>query len=67
MLTTKGKGIRIKVKDIRLVGRIAQGVKLINLKEGDQIASIARLVDEEAIEKVAGEVKKPGAVDLFDS
>lgn len=45
VLTTNGKGIRLKVKDVRLVGRIAQGVKLINLAEGDQIASVARLVD----------------------
>lgn len=43
VLTTSGQGIRIKVKDIRLVKRVAQGVKLINMKEGDQIASIARL------------------------
>ena len=67
VLTTKGKGIRMKVKDIRLVGRVAQGVKLINLQEGDTVASIARLVDEEAMQKAAGEAKKPGAIDLFDS
>lgn len=46
VLTTGGQGIRIKVKDIRLVKRVAQGVKLINLKEGHIIASIARLVDD---------------------
>lgn len=46
VLTTGGQGIRIKVKDIRLVKRVAQGVKLINLKEGHLIASIARLVDD---------------------
>ncbi len=45
VLTTNGKGIRLKVKDVRLVGRIAQGVKLINLAAGDSIASVARLVD----------------------
>jgi len=44
VLTTSGQGIRIKVKGIRDVKRVAQGVKLINLKEGDQIASIARLI-----------------------
>lgn len=43
VLTTSGQGIRIKIKGIREVKRVAQGVKLINLKEGDQIASIARL------------------------
>lgn len=44
VLTTMGQGIRIKVSPIREVKRVAQGVKLINLKEGDQVASIARLV-----------------------
>lgn len=43
LLTTNGKGIRMKVKDIRLVKRIAQGVKLIDLAGTDQVASIARL------------------------
>ncbi len=46
VLTTGGQGIRIKVKDIREVGRVAQGVKLINLKEGHTVASIARLIQE---------------------
>ncbi len=43
VLTSGGQGIRIKTKDIRLVKRVAQGVKLINLKDGDSVASIARL------------------------
>jgi len=44
LMTTQGKGIRMKVKDIRMVGRIAQGVKLIDLAAGDQVRSIARIV-----------------------
>lgn len=44
LLTTNGKGIRVRVKEIRLVKRIAQGVKLIDLAGKDQVASIARLV-----------------------
>lgn len=43
VLTTSGQGIRIKIKGIREVKRVAQGVKLINLKADDQVASIARL------------------------
>ncbi len=45
ILTTLGQGIRVKVKEIRLVKRVAQGVKLINLKNNDSIASIARLIN----------------------
>ena len=44
LMTVNGKGIRLRVKDIRLVGRIAQGVKLIDLAAGDQVRSIARIV-----------------------
>lgn len=48
-LTKNGKGIKLRVKDIRQVKRIAQGVKLINLADSDSIASVARLVDEDEI------------------
>ncbi len=44
VMTVLGKGIRIKVKDVRVVGRIAQGVKLIDLAAGDSVRSIARIV-----------------------
>lgn len=44
VMTTQGKGIRMKVKEIRLVGRVAQGVKLIDLAAGDAVRSIARIV-----------------------
>lgn len=43
VLTVNGQGIRIKVGEIREVKRVAQGVKLIDLKENDRVASIARL------------------------
>lgn len=46
LMTVQGKGIRIKVKDIRQTSRVAQGVKLINLSSGDQVRSIARLVQD---------------------
>ncbi len=44
VLTSGGKGIRLRVKEIREVSRVAQGVKLIDLSKDDSIASIARLV-----------------------
>ncbi|MBS1706383.1 MAG: DNA gyrase subunit A [Armatimonadetes bacterium] len=46
VMTTNGKAIRMKVSDIRTVGRVAQGVKLINLSGSDQVRSIARVVQE---------------------
>lgn len=44
LMTTKGKGIRMRIKEIRATGRVAQGVRLVNLSSGDAVASIARIV-----------------------
>ena len=41
IITKSGLTIRMKVSDIRLAGRATQGVKLINIKEGDSIAAIS--------------------------
>ncbi len=45
-MTQSGKAIRLRVKTIRTVGRIAQGVKLIDLKADDKVVSIARVVTD---------------------
>lgn len=51
-----GLTIRMAVSDIRVAGRATQGVKLINIKNGDSIAAISTVEkgDDEQ-EKVAGE------------
>ncbi len=41
IITKSGLTIRMKVSDIRLAGRATQGVKLINVKDGDSIAAIS--------------------------
>ena len=47
MITCKsGVTIRMKVADISEQGRATQGVKLIRLDEGDEIAAITRLDDQ---------------------
>jgi DNA gyrase subunit A len=64
IMTTKGKGIRLKIKDIRTTGRVAQGVKLINLSAGDQIRSIARIIkgeDDGDLELEEGEEQETAA------
>ena len=44
VMTMNGKGIRIRVKEIRTTGRVAQGVKLIDLAASDKVRSIARII-----------------------
>ncbi|MFV0506422.1 MAG: DNA gyrase subunit A [Bacteroidales bacterium] len=41
IITVNGLTIRLNVADLRVLGRATQGVKLINLREGDSIASVA--------------------------
>ncbi len=45
--------IRMAVTDMRVMGRATQGVRLINIKGGDAIASVARVeIEEDAEEEV---------------
>ncbi len=50
IITVKGMVIRQHVRDIRVMSRNTQGVRLINLKEGDTIADVARVNMEEDID-----------------
>jgi DNA gyrase subunit A len=45
LITQSGMLIRIKVRDIRETGRAAQGVRLINLDEGDRVVAVAKLAE----------------------
>lgn len=57
VITTNGILIRQPVKDVRQLGRNAQGVKLIRLEEGDGIADITTVSRDEdaATDEGAGE------------
>jgi DNA gyrase subunit A len=52
IITEHGLTIRLAVKTISLLGRATQGVRLINLKDDDSIASVARVVNETAAEVI---------------
>ncbi|MFM2385985.1 MAG: gyrase subunit [Bacteroidota bacterium] len=54
---TSGVTIRMKVSAIREAGRATQGVRLINLDEGDEIAAIAKIREQE--EEEPGEELPP--------
>jgi len=43
IINESGITIRLSVDNLRTMGRNTQGVKLINLKNGDKIASVARI------------------------
>ena len=52
IITKSGLTIRMAVSDIRVAGRATQGVRLINIKEGDSIAAVSVVAknDEEETE-----------------
>jgi DNA gyrase subunit A len=47
LITAAGQLVRIFVRDIREAGRATQGVKLINLQEGDKLQAIASVISEQ--------------------
>jgi len=52
IITQKGLTIRLAVSSISVLGRATQGVRVINLKGEDRIASVARVtIDEETTEE----------------
>jgi len=50
MVTQQGKIIRMDVEGISVIGRATQGVRLLDVEDGDSVVSVARLPerDEEA-------------------
>ncbi|MDQ3243791.1 MAG: DNA gyrase subunit A, partial [Gemmatimonadota bacterium] len=47
LITRNGVIIRSSVAQIRVTGRIAQGVRLVNLDDGDILTAVARVIPED--------------------
>ena len=52
IINRSGITIRMACKDLRVMGRATQGVRLINLKGSDSIASVAKVDSEELDESI---------------
>jgi DNA gyrase subunit A len=50
IIKKSGVAIRMSVSDIRTMGRSTQGVRLISLKGGDEIAAVAKIINEDETE-----------------
>ena len=53
IVTQKGKIIRVRTRQIRAMGRAAQGVRLLKLGEDDRVAATATVIEEEHAEAAA--------------
>ena len=62
LITIGGQMVRTFVKDIREAGRNTQGVKLIDLAEGDKLQAVAPVISEQEEDAAGGEesVPEPG-------
>ncbi len=61
IITKNGITIRMNVKDLRVMGRATQGVRLINIQETDEIAAVTKVDHEDEPENEGGgEVQNDG-------
>jgi DNA gyrase subunit A len=47
LITTGGVLIRMRVSEVREQGRSTQGVRLINLSEGEKLAGLEKIVEQD--------------------
>ncbi|MCK4562379.1 MAG: DNA gyrase subunit A, partial [Flavobacteriaceae bacterium] len=57
IINKSGITIRMAVSDLRVMGRATQGVKLINIKDTDSIAAVAKVMheDDDDLEELSDE------------
>jgi DNA gyrase subunit A len=69
IINKSGIIIRIAISELRTMGRATQGVRLINLKGNDEIASVAKIEhdDEEEETEVDGYVENPDGETATDT
>lgn len=63
IITTAGIAIRLSVESVRVMGRNTQGVRLINLRDGDSIAAATQVPSNNGVEEVAEGESGPADTD----
>lgn len=51
IINKSGVAIRMPVSDLRVMGRATQGVRLIDLRKGDKIAAVAKVIQDEGLDE----------------
>ena len=52
IIKKSGVAIRLSVDELRTMGRATQGVRLVNIKDNDSIAAVAKIAVEESIDAI---------------
>lgn len=67
IINKSGLTIRMAVSGLRVMGRATQGVRLINLRDDDSIAAVAKVeMDENNVEEVKSDAEFPEVDTQFD-
>jgi len=65
LMTQNGIIMRMSVSDLRAIGRATQGVRLMNLKEGDKLISIETAAKEDSEgEEIGGQAEEPKPTEI---
>jgi DNA gyrase subunit A len=56
LITRKGVVNRQKVDEISVIGRATQGVKLVNLDDGDEVMDVARIIADDEDDEIEAEL-----------
>ncbi len=63
LITQLGKLIRIPVENIRTIGRVTQGNRLIRLEKNEQVIGIAPVIEDESDDETEANGENPPAVE----
>ncbi|GGF08174.1 DNA gyrase subunit A [Hymenobacter cavernae] len=63
IINKSGITIRLRMADLRTIGRATQGVRLLKINEGDEISSVAKVAAEEKDSDVEATDENPTGVD----
>jgi DNA gyrase subunit A len=47
LISSRGKILRTRVSDISVIGRATQGVRILDLEEGDKVVAMAKVMEKE--------------------
>jgi DNA gyrase subunit A len=64
LISQQGMILRMKAGDIRTIGRATQGVRLIEMEEGDAVVSVAKLAEKEEENDENGSGSASSSADL---
>lgn len=64
IITDKGQTIRIKIAEIRSMGRNTQGVRVINVNQGEHVVGIEHLAESESDDETEGASSNEGTTPL---